>query len=384
MGSLSSARSALSLVGATFIGKLSDSVTLHDTLGGNKRKVVLIMGLVAAACSIVSDHQASSTSDLWIGIFPNALQQNLSVCKALLGDYQESIPGGATAVDRAWSAGMLGMAAGLSLMIGPLVGAILLRTYQQAVVAGLCFLLIAALLIYWLPTSKVQPRNKSRQLKKGLLSFLDVPSARSPAALFLIGTKLLSALSFHIYQTIWSVYMKEQLHFGPSDYGRFFSTVGFFYAISQGFVAKKCLEQLGGQNPRGRSLLLAFSALMIGVARYAAFHTTNVLAIYAIFSCMVTAYGVMSTIISADMSHIAAPEDFGSFFGLFTAVDGGAGMVGPLLGGALGHLHPSTPLMVVVGLNWTIVVTVLVGYENTVGRQQQPDSICVDSRVKVD
>lgn len=384
VGSLSSARSALSLVGATLVGKLSDSTALDEILGGNKRKSVLIMGLFAAAFTIVSDYQAASISDLWIGIFPNALQQNLSVCKALLGEYQESMPGGVTAVDRAWSAGMLGMAAGFSLMIGPFVGAILLRTYRQAVAAGLCFLILAALLIYSLPSSKIRPQNKDRQFSKGFLSFVDVPSARSPSALFLIGIKLLSALSFHIYQTIWSVYMKEQLHFGPPDYGRFFSTIGFFYAISQGFVAKKCMERLGGEIPRGRTLLLAFSSFLIGVARYTALHTTNTVAIYAIFSSMVTVYGVMSTIISADMSQIAAPEDFGSFFGLLTAVDGGAGMVGPLLGGALGHLHPSSPLLVVVGLNLTIFATVLVGYERTVLCQHGAKNICTDKRKKVD
>ena len=385
VGSLSSARSALSLVGATLVGKLSDSTALDETFGGNKRKFILIMGLFAAAFTILSDHQAASISDLWIGIFPNALQQNLSVCKALLGDYQESMPGGVTAVDRAWSAGMLGMAAGFSLMIGPFVGAILLRTYQQAVAAGLCFLILAALLICLLPSSKIRPRNKERQLiSKGFLSFVDVPSARSPAALFLIGIKLLSALSFYIYQTIWSVYMKEQLHFGPPDYGRFFSTIGFFYAISQGFVANKCMERLGGESPRGRTLLLAFSSFLIGVARYTAFHTTNTLAIYAIFSSMVTVYGVMSTIISADMSQIAAPEDFGSFFGLLTAVDGGAGMIGPLLGGALGHLHPSSPLLVVVGLNFTIFATVLIGYESVVVCQYNAQNIYIEKRKKVE
>jgi MFS family permease len=380
LGSLSSARSALSLVGATIVGKLSDSTTLDEKLGGNKRKFVLVIGLLAAACAIISDHQASSISDLWVGIFPNALQQNLSVCKALLGEYQESIPGGVTTVDRAWSAGMLGMAAGFSLMIGPFVGAILLRTYQQAVAAGLCSLLLAALLVYLLPSPKIQPKNKNRQLKKGFLSFIDIPSARSPAALFLIGTKLLSALSFHIYQTIWSVYMKERLQFGPSEYGRFFSTIGFFYAISQGFLAKQCLERLGGENPRGRTLLLAFSSLLIGAARYAALHTTNSFAIYSIFSFKVTVYGVMSTIISADMSQIAAPEDLGSFFGLFTAVEAGAGMFGSLLGGALGHLHPSLPLIVVVGLNLSIFASALLSYERTVASHHD---VCTEAKIKV-
>ncbi|GAX29566.1 hypothetical protein FisN_24Lh018 [Fistulifera solaris] len=380
LGSLSSARSALSLVGATIVGKLSDSTTLDEKLGGNKRKFVLVIGLLAAAGAIISDHQASTISDLWVGIFPNALQQNMSVCKALLGEYQESIPGGVTAVDRAWSAGMLGMAAGFSLMIGPFVGAILLRTYQQAVAAGLCSLLLAALLVYLLPSPKMQPKNKNRQLKKGFLSFIDIPSARSPAALFLIGTKLLSALSFHIYQTIWSVYMKDRLQFGLSEYGRFFSTIGFFYAISQGFLAKKCLERLGGENPRGRTLLLAFSSLLIGAARYAALHTMNTLAVYSIFSFKVTVYGVMSTIISADMSQIAAPEDLGSFFGLFTAVEAGAGMFGSLLGGALWHLHGSLPLIVVVGLNLSIFASALLSYERTVASQHD---VCTEEKKKV-
>ena len=194
---------------------------------------------------------------------------------------------------------------------------------------------------------------------------MDVPSARSPPALFLITYRVLSSLSYHIHQTMWSLYMKNQLHFGPADYGRFFSSAGLFFAISQGILAPRVLQYF--PSPRTRGRLLGLASLAMAATRSFVFWTTNRVTLYALFAVMVSAFGLSSTIVSADMSHLASARELGTFFGLLAALDSACGMAGPLIGGALGHyVHQQAPIWAVIFLNGTIFLMVNQSYDSIV------------------
>ena len=366
LGSLTSARSTLTLIGATLVGKLSDIPAL-DRYGG-ARRLCLAVGVAATAVSLILANRAQSVSDLWWSIVPYAFQQNMSILKALFSEYHEGVPGGTSSGERASSAGVLGMAAGLAWMIGPVAGVSLLKDYNQATNLGLFFLVLAGILVFLLPSAPPkQPERKLLRKKSSILSFLDVPSARSPAAVFLLTTRLLSTLSLHIYHTIWIVSLRERFQFGPQDYGRFFSMLGLFLALSQGFLAKFVLHRFGGETPQGRVRLLAICSLIIGLFRYLAFQTSSLVVVYILFATMVSCQGIIATVFTADTTQIADRKEVGSFFGILAAVESGAGMAGPLLGGALAYVHPTAaPLIAVVALNGIGLGMVALGYERVV------------------
>jgi MFS family permease len=366
VGSMTSARSTLTLVGAAIMGRLSDSQAL-DNYGG-ARRLCLVTGIAAAAIGLVVNNRAGSIEDLWMGLLPSALQQNYSLSKALFSEYHESIPGGSSAGERASSAGILGMAAGLAMMVGPLVGATLLSTYDQATSAALVSLILAASLILLLPRVEGKKSNGSDKSKSpGFFRSLDVPSARSPSAIFMLTSRLLSTMSFQIFQTIWSVSLRNRFQFGPQDYGRFFSMTGLFLALSQGFFSKFLLNRFGGETNRGRARLLATAYFVVGLTRYLSVQTSNLTAVYVLHAALATALGVISTVFNADLAQIAAPEELGSFFGLIAAVESGAGMAGPLVGGALSYVHPTAaPLLAVVSLSGIVFCMVVFGYEPVV------------------
>jgi MFS family permease len=376
VGSMTSARSTLTLVGAAIMGRLSDSKALENY--GGARKLCLVTGIVASAIGLVVANQAASIEDLWIGLLPSALQQNLSLSKALFSEYHESIPGGVSAAERASSAGVLGMAAGLAMMVGPLVGASLLSSYDQATSVALVACILAALFILLLPRVKgKQQSNKENEKSKspGFFRSLDVPSARSPAAIFMLTYRLLSTISFHIFQTIWSVSLRDRFQFGPQDYGRFFSMYGLFLALSQGFFSKFLLNLFRGETHRGRVRLLATATFAIGFTRYLSVQTSNLVAVYVLHATLATALGVISTVFNADLAQIAAPEELGSFFGLIAAVESGAGMAGPLVGGALSYVHPTAaPLLAVLSLSSILFGMVILGYERVVLQSMQDRS----------
>jgi MFS family permease len=367
VGSMTSARSTLTLVGAAIMGRLSDSRAL-DNYGG-ARRLCLVMGIAASAIGLVVTNRAGSIEDLWVGLLPSALQQNLSLSKALFSEYHESIPGGSSAVERASSAGILGMAGGLAMMVGPLVGATLLSTYDQATSAALVFCILAAFLVLLLPRVKGKQSNNVNEKSKapGFFRSLDVPSARSPSAIFMLTYRLLSTISFHIFQTIWSVSLRDRFQFGPQDYGRFFSMYGLSLALSQGFLAKFLLRLFRGETRRGRVRLLATATFTVGFTRYMSVQTSSLAAVYVLHASMATALGVISTVFNADLAQIAAPEELGSFFGLIAAVESGAGMAGPLFGGALSYVHPTAaPLLAVASLSGIVFCMVIFGYERVV------------------
>jgi hypothetical protein len=330
--------------------------------------VCLWIGLASAGLSLLAARRAESIQDLWRGLLPEAFEQNAHIFKAHVSQYQ-NFPG-ITSADRAASSGSLGLSIGLAMMVGPILGSHL--NYDQAVGLGLLLLCVSAGLVAGLPVPS-SPAPPPRQGAQQQLSsaerpqgdnptdrcwwrWLDVPSARSPPAMFLLLSRLLSTTAYHIYQTMLIVSLRERFHFTPVDYGRFFSFIGFFFALSQGVLAKLFLLHLssrggGDSNTGGKAAtshqhrqharLLVACSLTITVTRYFGYRSRNVRVVYAVFALMVSAYGVMSTVVAADTARIAAPNELGSFFGLLASVEGGAGMVGPFLGGALNSLFRS-------------------------------------------
>ena len=377
-GSMTSTRSALTLIGATLVGRISD-------MGGgggrgkgdsNARRFCLFLGVAASGASVVFAKRAQNLTEFWISVFPSMLQQNTSVMNALITDYHSMYEDGSS--DRASSAGTLGMVAGLALMVGPLVGSRLLSGYDQAVSLSLVLLVVSACFVVFLPFV-----DKSKQLDKetkaspdklrkpsSFLSFLDVPSARSPAAIFILAFRLLNSLAFHIYGVIGPVSLRRRFNFGPKEYGVFFFMIGLFFALSQGF-AGSVVRKLGGDTSKGRSRLLVVCIVALALCRYMAFHSLNLTVVYSFYAVIFTAIGTTGTIISADSSHIAAPGEVGSFFGIATAVESGAGMVGPLIASALASsFHPTmAPLYMSVLLNIFAALLSAFAYEKCVYRQ---------------
>lgn len=386
LGSMTSARSALSLLGGFFISRLSDSNTsfLATTVGGGSgRKGCLYIGTVASVIGLVVGATTFSIRGMWLSMIPGSLfQQNFSVLKALLADYHEAIAddealagkntsdSSSAASARAGSVGKLGMSVGLAFMVGPLLGATLVKSYEVAVAVAIALTLVSMLIIAKLPHAVRNSQKKKGKAKNmsqnGILSFLDVKAARSPSAVFIMAVRVCMALAFHIFQTIWTVSLKQRFEFGPSDHGKFMSFIGLTYALSQGLVAKRVVKPLG---PRGRVRVIQLSCVALGVGRYVAFQTSSLVAVYAMFAFIVTALGVMNTILTSDTSTLASPEEIGGLYGVLESVESVAGMVGPIAGGILAMVHPiKAPLASVVGLYGVVFVLVSFGYDRLIIR----------------
>ena len=414
VGGMTSARSTLALVGSTIVGKSSDSTYFDRKLGVRARQVFLVLGIVASAVELCIASQSDSLAGLWISLIPPALlQQNFNVLKALFGEYHDE---SATPAERAGSVGKLGMAAGLAFMAGPLLSSVVFNTYNDAAIFASACLVVALWFVLQLPkpssiitnqnafdddsgepttiddhistststttttttttnnnnnnNNNNNKTNINKRNKKPWWSRLVpdlVPAARTPPALFIMSCRICMALSFHIFQTIWAVALKERFDFGPKDYGRYYSFIGFGFAISQGFLAKAVLKQFENTK-HGRSRLLLICAMVLGGGRYLAYQTNNIIVVYALFGLIIVALGLINTIFTADTSKIASPNELGGLFGVLASVESLAGIAGPILGGLLSNqLHPVRgPLGAVITLYGIVFGLVYWRYEEIV------------------
>jgi DHA1 family tetracycline resistance protein-like MFS transporter len=377
VGSMTSARSTLTLIGSTVIGRCSDSSRFQNLGGG--RRIFLLLGVLASALGIVMAVTATSIQALWISMIPAALlQQNFNIIKALFGDYHGT---SASPSERAGSVGNLGMAAGLAFMAGPLAGSMVFKSYEQASMFAMFCLVAAFGFICILPTpptslkatdDKDDEKTKATADKSSLFSsFLPdlVPAARTPAAIFIMVARTCMGLSFHIFQTIWTVALKTKFNFGPQDYGRYYAFIGLSFALSQGLVAKVVLNKFG-TTLQGRARLLMASALMLGGGRLFVYQTSSLVVVYVIYGAIIIALGLVNTVFAADTSQIADPSELGGLFGILASVESLAGIAGPILGGALAKVETErAPLLAVVSLYGIVFAMVYWGYERIVGGQ---------------
>lgn len=375
LGSMTSARSTLSLIGSAIIGRLSDS-TAMEAYGG-ARKICLLVGSVATLLGLLVAANTFSLQGMWISMIPGALfQQNFNVLKALFSDYHDGVAEESSKKqDRAASVGLLGMAVGLSFMAGPLLGATILSTFDQATWVAMFATVISLLFIVRLPqTKRIQQESTltstgttKTTTSSGFWSMLNVPAARTPAAILFMTIRICMATSFHIFQTIWTASLKTRFDFGPKDHGLFMSFIGLLYALSQGIVAKFLLQKFGTKTPRDRVRVVLACCVALGGGRYIAFETSSLVVVYACFAFIVTALGVVNTVLTADTSYLASSEEIGGVFGILAAVENAAGMLGPILGGLLAYIDPiQAPLLAVVGLYATVFGLVWWGYERLV------------------
>ena len=102
-GTMTSARSALGLVGTAAVGRMSDSngSALARSLGSlgaeadggpSGRRACLYLGAIATLIGLAVSLSMNSMLGLWLGMIPDALlQHNFDVYKALLSEYHNDI-----------------------------------------------------------------------------------------------------------------------------------------------------------------------------------------------------------------------------------------------------------------------------------------------------
>lgn len=411
-GTMTSVRSALGLVGTALVGRLSDKnrSILARTLGalGKKsnsaanasgRRACLYMGTVATMVGLIISVSMNSLRGLWLSMIPDALlQHNFDIYKALISEYHNDIDSlesqlndgsslnqnlmkdhhiNASSSLRSGSVGKLGMAVGISFMIGPMIAAVASPSFQVAIYFAMICTLMSGIGIYYLPlpgtTARKHEHNNTNhdksftvQRKANIFTATNLLKLKSPesrAAIVLLVLRLNMSLAFQIFNTIWPASLKSRFNFGPSDHAKFMSFIGITYAFSQGFLAKRLVE-MGGKG--GKVNIIMICCAILGAGRFIAYSTNSIVVVYVTFGFIINALGTMNTVITADTGSIAPSDEIGAMFGILQAAESAAGIVGPFIGGVISRLGTDAPLIAVVGIYGYLFLFVLWGYDKYV------------------
>jgi hypothetical protein len=387
----------------------------NDSIDGpSGRRACLYLGTMATLLGLGIALSMNSLLGLWLSMIPDALlQHNFDVYKALLSEYHNDIDdiegrriedddepsswgkGGKKTRDRdhgskgksssstarSGSVGKLGMSLGISFMIGPMIAAFTSVTFQFAARFAMACTLASGIAIYHLPlpiASSAAPRkergddvddgnNRPIRLNGGnefsLMRLVTLQTPKSRAAMMLLVIRLNMSLAYQIFNTVWPASLKSRFNFGPSDHARFMSFIGISYAFSQGFLAKR-LVRLWGRD--GKVYLIMSCCAILGVGRYIAYFTNNLVVIYVTFLFIINALGTMNTVITADTGSIAPSDEIGSLFGMLQAAESAAGIMGPFLGGVISKFGRDAPLIAVVGVYCGLFAFVSWGYDTHV------------------
>lgn len=357
-GFMQSLRSGLTLVGTIFVGRVSDRFG---------RRFALWVGVGASMATCVLNYRMTTIQEMWIAMIPSSLlNQNYTVLKALFADYNAEIKG--TEADRASAMGKLGMAVGISFMLGPSIGAVLLSTYKEACVVAGGLTVASAGMMLFLPYPKLKridsdanlpdlvAETEKTSLFKRVFKFLYLPAAQSHGARLLMVIRLLMGLAFNVFMTIWTVSLKQRFEFGPRDHAFFMGWIGLCYALSQGVVAQYFIK-LAGNNPTN---LLCACAVSLSAGRVMAMLTTSLVGVYIIMAAVIIALGIMNTAMSSAVTKLADADQIGGLMGVMEAIENCAGLVGPGLGGILFRAGSYVPISAVV--TFYLLVFVLIKF----------------------
>jgi len=362
-GTMQSARSGLSLVGAFVIGRLSDKVGRINCLW---------VGLSASLTSYILNWRGASIFEMWLSLIPSSLlNQNFGVLKALFADYNSER--GGTESERVSAMGYLGMVIGLAIMFGPIFGATILKNYTQATAVAFFLTLISGSLLYFLPSPKPKTHRDKDMTSSSckafptskpsaITSFFNMPVASTKGAKLLFFIRLTMALAFSIFISPYTVSLRARFSFGPKDHAYFMGWIGMWYALSQGLLAKYFIG-LAGEDP---TPVLLVCMVFLGIGRAIAFLTSSLSIVYIIMAFSVTSLGVVNTAISSACSRLAGPDQVGGLFGILETLENAAGLVGPTVGGLLSKLGSMAVLSVVVGLYSFVFLAVMLFYKSTI------------------
>jgi hypothetical protein len=151
------------------------------------------------------------------------------------------------------------------------------------------------------------------------------------------------------------------IHFSQGQ-AAYIGLMGLCYALSQGFIATPMVKALGGGSTR--AVLVCVTTLVCG--RWVAIWAPNVGVVFVSGSLVIIALGVMNTLINESCTHLAGRDKIGGVFGLVQAIEDGAGLIGPALGGVVATQGEFVTLMTVSLLYGCVLMAVWMLYDELV------------------
>jgi MFS transporter, DHA1 family, tetracycline resistance protein len=362
IGLLTASYAAASLIGAPFMGRLSDRFG---------RRLILLLSvagtfvgfLLLAFAEPIGHNLASLVASTAINIFimgvlflsrsiDGLTGGNITVALAYISDITDE-------KNRARGLGLIGAAFGLGFIIGPAAGGLLSKfgfSVPALVAAGLSFLNLISI-FFFLPESLTEERRLAMSLQKRppfTLKALGIAIKR-PNVGPLLQVRFIFALAFAMFQSIFSLYAASKLKLSPQTTGYVLAYVGVISVLVQGIGVGLVTKRFKENTIIITSMWLMF----IGLAGWAV--TPNLPVLLAIMLPLAAGGGMLNTVINSAITKSVTPEEIGGTLGISTSIESASRVIAPSAGGfLLQSLGAWAPGLVSAALMaWAILFTYL-------------------------
>lgn len=265
--------------------------------------------------------------------------------------------------ERGGGMGLLGAAAGVGTILGPVLGGLLgdeSIALPFLIAAGLAAL---SLLLAWIFLPESLPPEKRQPAKSGK-GFIDLSAwlaaVRSPVGP-LFNLTFISTCGLMIFASVFGLYALERFNYGPKETGMMLMVLGLVSALIQGVFAGPLTRRWGDSAVLKASLLA--SALGFGFLLLADSYLTILLAT-AFFGFTVALQVPSLTAMTSKRSEVPP----GIAMGLSNAFISLGRIFGPILGGLL--LDRNLILPYLAG-----AAVMLLGFVVSLGQKKQPQPV---------
>jgi DHA1 family tetracycline resistance protein-like MFS transporter len=338
VGAILTAYSGAQLVGASFLGRLSDRIG---------RRPVLLLSLAGSAVSLFLSGLAHA---LW----------PLLLARALAGLFGGSIAAAQAYVadvtapeERAKYMGLLGASIGLGFVFGPALGAGLARFGFGAaafVAAGIAALNLV--LAFFLLTETRAPER--RRDSHSRIDWSHLADALHNASLRrYLGATFLITLGFVAMEATFALLGEARFGLNGSRLGIVFTYVGVVMVIVQGGL-------VGRLAPRfGERALAVTGALLLAVSLGSLPFAPSLSGALALLGVLAAGQGLTSPMLSTLISRASGKDEQGGLLGLGQSLTAAARAVGPIAAGWLYDRGEAVPYAAAAVL--MVVAALLVG-----------------------
>jgi DHA1 family tetracycline resistance protein-like MFS transporter len=318
IGLLGTSNAVAQIIGAPFIGRLSDRFG---------RRPLLILGISASLVAFVMLGLARSLTVILISrVVDGLLGGNIALAQAYITDVTDE-------KSRAKGLGIIGAAFGIGFIIGPATGG-LLSQWGYAVpafaAAGLCVLNLIWVLLS-LPESLTAERRAALAMRPRppITARALFEALRRPKVGPLLHTRLFYGLAFGLFQANFALFALYRLGLQSRSTGYILAYVGLLAVLVQGLAIGRLTARFAEKQ-----VVLAGVAVM-ATALLAWGFTPNVPVLLVVLAPLALAGGTLNTVLNSLLTKSVSPDEVGGTLGLSAALQSLSGVIAPVAGGLL-------------------------------------------------
>ena len=334
LGLLKASYPLFQLIGAPFLGNLSDRIGRKPVL------IITLSGTLLGYLLIIYSIFTQNIYLLFAGrIIDGITGGNIVVLYSVIADVSDP-------KQKASRFGLIGMAFGLGFIFGPFLGGLtsssdIISWFNYTTPFVLSAVLVAINLLFILsrfPETRISLRKEKLRFYAGIRDFFKLLSNKELSALFLVF--FLFIMGFTFYTQFYDVFLISKFDFNQQQIGNVFAYIGLWIVLSQGYLTGKLSQYFNA----GKVIFTSFVVLAITLLILLIPDDYRLL--FIILPFVSVAHGLIQPNLLGLISNSASADFQGKVIGFSQSLQSIGYAIPPLISGFVIALNLNLPIII--------------------------------------